>query len=147
MMRFWTRCTVTCISVCLAVTALPGNDIVLCLGPHGHIALEFAQNGRCDEGPCRPIGETPQTPGVNSNDHVCGDCLSCVDIPLAQGPVVSPSSSNGMRKKSASPTNLAMSAVLPPDLAPNLFGAVRCASLSPPDDGGPSCAPSRILRI
>ncbi len=148
MMRFWTRCTVAALALCLAVTAFPGRDIVLCIGPHGHIALEYAQNGRCAEGPCRPVGEAPRVPGMDRNDHACGDCLSCVDIPLAQGPVTGPASSlNGSKKKSSSPANPALSVVLPARLAQNLFGAASPASLPPPDGGVAFCTPPRVLRI
>ena len=147
-MRFWTRFTVVTMSVCLAVTALPGKDLVLCIGPHGHIALEFAQNGRCDEGPCRPVCDLPRTPDVNNNDHLCGDCLSCVDIPLTQGPVTGPTSlSDGVRKKSASPANLVVLAMPPVQPAQDSCRVPHQASLSPPDNAGPSSAPPRILRI
>jgi hypothetical protein len=145
MTRFWTRCAILCMAVCLAITALPGKDIVLCIGLHGHLALEFAQNGRCDEGPCRAVGDTPEPPGVNRNDHASGDCLSCVDIPLSQGPVAGPSSVfDGAKKKSSSATMLDM---LPEHPARNVFGGAHFAALSPPDYGGPSCASSRVLRI
>ena len=147
-MRFWTRCIVAAVSVCLAVTALPGKDLVLCIGPHGHVALEFAQNGRCDEGPCRPVCDAPKAPDVNNNDHVCGDCISCVDIPLTQGPVTGPSSvSDGAKKKSASPANSVIPALFPVQLGPDSLRTLRHACLSPPDIGGPSCASPRILRI
>lgn len=144
-MRFWTRCTIVVLSVCVAVTALPGKDIVLCIGPSGHVALEFAQNGRCDEGPCRPVGETPRAPGMDRSDHACGDCLSCVDIPLSQGPVAGPSSVSGaVKQKSCSPV---LSALLPAGLARDSFGTTPCASLSPPDGGRSLSFPSRVLRI
>ena len=148
MMRFWTRCTVVAVSVCLAVTAFPGKDLVLCIGPHGHIALEFAQNGRCDEGPCRPVCDAPKAPDVSNNDHVCGDCVSCVDIPLTQSPVTGPSSaSDGAKKKSFSPAQSVLSAALPVQRAQESFRTPHRAYLSPPDNGGSSCLSSRILRI
>lgn len=150
MMRFWTRCILTALSVCLALTVLPGKDLVLCIGAHGHLAFEFAQNGRCSEGPCRLAGDHhPESPGLNSNNEACGDCLSCVDIPLSQGPVAGPSRAAGGMKRTASvPSRMAMPAVLSAHTARNAFQAWGCASLAPP--GSPALFPgasSNILRV
>jgi hypothetical protein len=148
MVWFWNKCALIAISVCLALTTLPGKDLVLCIGSHGHVALEFAQNGQCDEGPCRPIGDTPQAPGVNQNDHAGGDCLACVDIPLAQGPVAGPSSAfNGAKKRPSPPGSTAMTAVFPARVAQNSLGVLSCSSLSPPDGGASLSFPPRVLRI
>jgi hypothetical protein len=148
MMRFVARCAVAVMAVCLSVTALPGKDLVLCIRTNGYIAFESAQNGVCIEGHRMPDRNAVAPPGENCNNRVNGDCIACVDIPLSQGPVVGPSSApNGMKKKPASLSNFAVSAVLPARLAQNLSGTAPCTSLSPSDNGDPSCDPSRILRI
>ena len=148
MKRFLTQYTVFLVAVCLAAAAFPGKDLVLCIGSHGHIAFEYAQNGRCYEGPCEPVGKAPQAPGAARDDNVGSDCLSCVDIPVSQGPVVSPTSASSVAKrKSGSPVGPDMSAVLPAHPAPVVFGAAFCASLSPPGTCPPSGPLSRVLRI
>ncbi len=145
MTRFWTRGTVLAISVCLAVTAFPGKDVVLCIGSHGHVALEYAQNGRCDEGTCEPVGEIPHTPGIDRRDTDCGGCLSCVDIPFSLGPVARPSSASDGTKKGCCLS--VQPAMLTARLAQKFFGGALCPSPATPGTGPSFCFAAPILRI
>ena len=99
MFRFGKTCAVLLVAVCFAVTAVPVKDLVLCIGPHGHVALEFAQDGCCSVGPCERVDGEGLVPMLNPDDHGCRDCVSCVDIPISQGPVVGSSSSSAHAKK------------------------------------------------
>ncbi len=69
----------------LAVVVGP-LEAVICLGPHGHIAVE-APHDTCAAGSCHE--DTRDTPALvisdsgRSADH--GDCPNCIDIPLPGG--------------------------------------------------------------
>ena len=148
MTRNWRQGAAVLLSVCLAITVLPGKDIVLCIGENGHMALESAQNGRCDEGFCRPLQETPRPPQCHSNDGVCGDCISCVDIPLTQGPVAGPGDASSRVVKNCFNNTGSSDAALPAQREPFCSAAIfGCASLPPPDIGSAAPASPRILRI
>jgi len=90
----------------------------------------------------------PKTPGLDRADHSCGDCISCVDIPLQQGPVAgSASASPGLKKKPSRHASLVLASVLHAPPAEHNSAAARSVFLSPSADRPADIASSRILRI
>ena len=78
--------------ICIAILAFSLSgivgplDAVICLGPHGHIAVEAPHN-TCTAGPCHTdAGDLPSTI-VSGTGLVAsqGDCPHCIDIPLSGG--------------------------------------------------------------
>ncbi len=61
-------------------------EAVICLGPHGHIAVE-APHDTCAAGSCHKDADNVPAPIVSDAAHLAsqGDCPHCVDIPLPGG--------------------------------------------------------------
>lgn len=67
---------------CLAGGVCGGDGVVLCLGDGGHVAIEFAVNGKCVA--CTPgeHHEAPLPQTVHASTSGGGACMNCVDVPL-----------------------------------------------------------------
>jgi hypothetical protein len=70
---------ILCFSILLCLLPAGGGaqEIVLCSGENGHLAIEAAGSGCCVEGSSSSSGENEP----HANDH-CGDC---VDVPISIG--------------------------------------------------------------
>ncbi len=79
---------VICIAVlAFSLSAVSGSlEAVICLGPHGHIAVE-APHDTCAAGPCHEDTHDMPAPVISDNGHSAdhGDCPNCIDIPLPGG--------------------------------------------------------------
>jgi hypothetical protein len=79
---------VICIAtLAFSLSAIAGPlEAVLCLGSHGHIAVE-APHDTCTARPCHEDAHEAPAPAISdadgSADH--NDCTCCIDIPLPGG--------------------------------------------------------------
>ncbi len=80
--------TVICIGLlAFSLSSIAGPlEAVICLGPHGHIAVE-APHDTCTAGSCHEDPDDTPAPAISdangSADH--NDCTDCIDIPLPGG--------------------------------------------------------------
>jgi len=61
-------------------------EAVICLGPHGHIAVE-AGHDTCAAGPCHADADDAPATILSDTGHLASrrDCRRCIDIPLSGG--------------------------------------------------------------
>ena len=82
------RTTVICIAtLAFSLSGIAGPlEAVICLGPHGHIAVE-APHDTCGAGSCHEDAHDTPVPTISNADGLAGhdDCTNCIDIPLPGG--------------------------------------------------------------
>ncbi len=71
--------------ICLLAAANASSGMVLCVGAHGHVAIEPLGHRHCD-------GTLHDAHGEPSHEHdsgytAQGRCRPCVDVPLSLGPL------------------------------------------------------------
>ncbi len=73
---------VAAVLTCLLIGMGGVDGLVLCLGDDGHMAIEFAQNGKCIA--CAPSshGEAPVLRQMAPLSSQSGACHDCADFPL-----------------------------------------------------------------
>ncbi len=80
--------TVICIAMlAFSLSGIAGPlDAVICLGPHGHIAVE-APHDTCAAGSCHEDAHDVPATIVSDTGHLASrrDCPHCIDIPLSGG--------------------------------------------------------------
>ena len=80
--------TVICIGLfAFSLSGIAGPlEAVICLGPHGHIAIE-APHDTCAAGPCHADADDVPATIVSDTGPLAsrGDCPRCIDIPLSGG--------------------------------------------------------------
>ena len=78
--------------ICIGLLAFSLSSIagpleaVICLGSHGHIAVE-APHDTCAAGSCHEDADDVPATNVSDTGHLAsrGDCPHCIDIPLSGG--------------------------------------------------------------
>ncbi len=79
------RTTVICIAtLAFSLSGIAGPlEAVICLGPHGHIAVE-APHDTCSAGSCHENPDDVPATIISDTGHLASqeDCPHCIDIPL-----------------------------------------------------------------
>lgn len=99
-------------ALCFLATPAWGTDAVLCFSGDGRVAVEMAQDGQCESGPCGPVGLSADFLKLSTSQ-----CDPCVDVPFSQQLAMarsgSPNGHRGLRPAVRESTSALGLAILP----------------------------------